>query len=185
VVDAVKIKIGNVVEFGGALWKVLDTQQTFTGKHGAYMQLKMKRLSDGHTETRRFSSSDNLERAFLEARTMEYLYADGTHYVFMDPDTGDQITVDGDDLRHVIPYLSYNARVNATFHEGHPIEVQLPASVVLEVTHTEPAVRGDTATTVTKPAQLETGLQVRVPGHVKTGDKVKVDTRTGEFLGRA
>ena len=184
-IDAVKIRTGQVILVDSQLWKVLNTQQTFTGKHGAYVQIKMKRLIDGHTETRRFSSSDNIETAFLEEKTMEYLYPDGDHHVFMDPKSAEQITLSAGDLEDVLKYVTYNSQVSITFHEGTPVGIELPTSVVLEVVHTEPAARGDTATAVTKPAELETGLTVKVPGHVKTGDRVKVDTRSGEFLGRA
>jgi elongation factor P len=182
---AVQIKKGNVINWRDALWKVVDTQQTFIGKKGAYIQMKLQNVSDGHVETNRFSSSEEVDRAFLTVRRLEYLYADGVSYVFMDPSTGDQVHVGGDVLEGVLPYLAYNAVAEVQFHESTPIAVELPASVVLEVTKADPAVRGDTATSVTKPAELETGLVVKVPGHVKKGDKVRVDTRTGEFLGRA
>jgi elongation factor P len=104
----------------------------------------------------------------------------------MDPASGDQVHIGADLLEDVIPFMAYNADVDVQFHEGKAISVELPTSVVLEVTHTDPAVKGDTATSVTKPATLETGHVInKVPGHVKTGDRIRVDTRTGEFLGRA
>ena len=116
---------------------------------------------------------------------MEYLYPDVGSYVFMDPKTGDQVHISEGLLRDVLPYLAYNAGVDVQLHEGRPVSVELPTSVVLEVTKTEPAVRGDTATTVTKPAELETGLVVKVPGHIKTGDKVRVATEDGSYVERA
>lgn len=182
---AVQIKRGNVIKWRDQLWKVVDTQQTFIGKKGAYFQMKLQNMGDGHVETERFASDQELEKAFLETRRMEYLYQDGTNYVFMDPRTGDQMDINERVLSDALPYLAYNAEAEVQLHEGRPLSVELPASVVLEVTHTEPAVRGDTATTVTKPAQVQTGLTVRVPGHIKIGDRIQVDTRTGEFLGRA
>ncbi len=184
-VRAVQIKRGNVIRWREALWRVTDTQQTFTGKRGAYIQMKLQNLDDGHVETNRFSSSDEVDRAFLEKRRMEYLYQDGTAYVFMDPQSGEQLHVGEDLLADALPYLTYNAGAELALHEGQPVAIEMPSSVVLEVARTDPAVRGDTATTVTKPAELETGLTVKVPGHIKTGDRVQVDTRTGEFLGRA
>ncbi len=182
---AVQIKRGNVIKWRDRLWRVVDIQQTFIGKKGAYQQMKLQNLDDGHIETERFSSGENVEKAFLETRRMQYLYQDGAGYVFMDPSSGDQIHISGGLLEGVLPYLAYNAEAEVQLHEGRPVSVELPASAVLEVVKTEPAVRGDTATTVTKPAEVETGLVVKVPGHVKTGDRIQVDTRTGEFLGRA
>lgn len=182
---AVRIKTGNVVRWRDELWKVLETQQTSVGKKGAYIQMKLQNLDDGHIETNRFASSDEVEKAFLESRRMEYLYEDGVGYVFMDPETGEQIHIGGDLLGDATRYLAYNTEVTVQFYEDRPINVELPPSVTLEVTGTEPAVRGDTATGVTKPAEVETGLVVKVPGHIKTGEKIQVDTRTGEFLGRA
>jgi elongation factor P len=117
---------------------------------------------------------------------MQYLYEDGVSYVFMDPASGYQVHIGGELLEDIIPFMAYNAMVDVQFHEDKAILVELPPSVVLEVTHTDPAVKGDTATSVTKPATLETGHVInKVPGHIKTGDRIRVDTRTGEFLGRA
>jgi len=185
VARAVQIRKGHVIKWRGELWKVTDTQQVFFGKRGAYHQMKLQNVNDGHVEQNRFASDEEVEKAFLETRKMEFLYQDGDSYVFMDPGNGEQVHIAEDVVKDQLPYISYNAQVDVSFHEGRALSVELPASVVLEVTHTEPAVKGDTATSVTKPAELETGLTVKVPGHVKIGDKVQVDTRTGEFLGRA
>ena len=180
-----QIKRGNVIKWRDQLWKVIDSQQTFVGKKGAYFQIKLQSIDGGRTVTERFSSTQQVEKAFLETRHMQYLYQDGSSYVFMDPGTGDQINIPEDALGEALPYLAYNAQVEVRLHEGKTVSVELPASVVLEVTRTEPAVRGDTATAVTKPAEVETGLSVKVPGHIKVGDRIQVDTRTGQFLGRA
>ncbi|MHC4481804.1 MAG: elongation factor P [Planctomycetota bacterium] len=180
-----QIKRGNVIKWRGQLWRVTETQQTFTGKRGAYFQMKLQSLDDGHVETERFNTSQEVEKAFVESRRMQYLYQDGPNYVFMNPDTGEQILIGEGILRDALSYLAYNAEVEVQLHEGRPVSLDMPASVALEVTKTEPAARGDTATAVTKPAETETGLVVKVPGHVKTGDRIQVDTRTGAFLGRA
>ncbi len=185
VVRAGQIKRGNVIKWRDQLWKVVDTQQTFVGKKGAYFQMKLQSMDGGRTVTERFNSGQQVEKAFLETRRVQYLYQDGSSYVFMDPGTGDQIHIPEDALGEALPYLAYNAQVEVRLHEGKTVSVELPASVVLEVTRTEPAVRGDTAATVTKPAEVETGLSVKVPGHIKVGDRIQVDTRTGQFLGRA
>jgi len=182
---AVDIRKGHVIQFRDALWLVLDTQVTYVGKRGAYTQVKMKNLQDRHIETQRFSTSDAVEKAFVESRQMIYLYRDADSYVFMDPGSGEQVSISEDLLEEAAPYLAYNAEAAVDLCDGRPVQVRLPASVVLEVTKTEPAVRGDTATGVTKPATVETGLVLKVPGHIRQGERIRVDTRTGEFLGRA
>jgi len=182
---AVEIRKGHVIEFRGGLWLVLDTQVTYVGKRGAYVQVKMRNLQDQHIETQRFSSSETVEKAFVESRQMVYLYQDGRDYVFMDPSSGEQLAIGEEMLEGIASYLAYNCEVAVELCDGRPVRVQLPASVVLEVTRAEPAVRGDTATGVTKPVELETGLVIKVPGYIQQGEKVRVDTRTGEFLGRA
>lgn len=182
---AIELRKGNVFEFRGALWRVLDTTHTRTGKGGGYVQIRMQNVMDRHVETERFSSSQTVEKAFVESRRMQYLYRDGQDYVFMNPKDGDQMNISPAMLDDAVSYLAYNLEVDVTFHEGSPVEVKLPPSVALEVVKTDPAVRGDTATDVTKPAKVETGLVVKVPGHVKVGDRISVDTRTGDFLGRA
>ncbi len=182
---ASQIRKGYVVKWKDKLWRVTDVQQTFVGKRGAYYQMKLTNLDDGHLELQRFSSDEEIEKAFLESHTMQYLYKEANSYVFMDAKGGEQISIDEDTLSDILPYLTYNGEVQVFLYEGKAVSVEVPASVVLEVTKTDPAVRGDTATTVNKPAELETGLVVKVPAHIKTGDRVQVDTRTGEFLGRA
>ncbi len=182
---AVQIRRGNVVKLRDELWRVTEIQQTFTGKRGAYYQMKLQNLEDGHVEMERFSADQEVEKAFLETRKMEYLYPDVGGYVFMDPKTGQQVHLSEDLLEEALPYLAYNGEADVQLYEGRPVGIEMPPSVVLEVTDTQPAVRGDTATGVTKPAEVETGLKVKVPGHIKNGDKIQVDTRTGEFLGRA
>jgi elongation factor P len=184
-IRAGEIRKGNVIEHKGALWFVLDTKITYSGKRGAYVQVKMQNIADRHIQTVRFSTSDSVEKVFLESKTMTYLYQSGTGYVFMDEATGDQVEMEEAVAADIAPYLAYNAGVEINFCRGQVVEAQLPASVVLEVSKTDPAVRGDTATNVTKPAEMETGLVVKVPGHIQTGEKIRVDTRSGEFLGRA
>jgi elongation factor P len=185
VARASHIKKGDLIRWHDDLWKVLGNEQVFSGKRGAYHQLKLQSVTDSHVEQNRFSSTDNLEEVSLEVRNMEYLYQDGSSYVFMDPQNGEQLHIAEGVVRDALPYLSYNTRIDIFFHEDKPVSIELPSTVVLEVVQTEPAMKGGTITAVTKPAELETGLVVKVPGHVKTGDKVQVDTRTGEFMGRA
>lgn len=184
-VEATKISKGQVIFHNDALWRVLESTPAHIGKKGRYMQIKMKRLDDGHIETNRFSSDDDIETAYIETRRLQYLYPDGQTYVFMDPQSGEQYHLGEDVVEDALPYMTYNTEVKVEFHEDRPLRVNLPPSVVLEVTQTEPAVKGNTATDVTKPATLETGKVVKVPGHIEKGAQVKVDTRTGEFQGKA
>ncbi|MFW5915205.1 MAG: elongation factor P [Planctomycetota bacterium] len=185
VIEAGSVRQGNVIKLDEDLWLVRDTREAHVGKKGAYTQIKMQNLRDNHTETKRFSTSDRVETAYVETKWMTYLYEDTAGHVFMEPETGQQVMIDREKLEDVLPYLAYNAEVEVDLHDGRPISVKLPTSVELEVTSTEPAVRGDTATNVTKPAEVETGCTVKVPGHIKEGEVIEVDTRTGEFLGRA
>ena len=184
VIEAGSVRNGNVIEYEDELWVVLDTQQTFVGKKGAYVQIKMKSLEDGHIGTQRFSTSDKVEKAYVESKRMTYLYEDTAGHVFMHPETGEQVTIGRDMLEDVLPYLAYNAEVEVEFHGDRALTVELPPSVVLEVTNTEPAVKGDTATNVTKPAYLENGYEIQVPLFLNEGDIVRIDTRTGEYSER-
>jgi len=163
VARASQIRKGSVIKWKDKLWRVTDVQQTFVGKRGAYYQMKLTNLDDGHLELQRFSSDEEIEKAFLESHAMQYLYKEGPTYVFMDPKAGEQINVDEAMLSDILPYLTYNGEVQVFLYEGKAVSVEVPASVTLQVVKTEPAVRGDTATTVNKPAELETGLVIKVP----------------------
>lgn len=184
IIEAGEVRKGHIIEFNDSLWRVLDTEEAFVGKRGKYTQVKMKNLDDGHINTQRFSTSDRVEKAFVDTKRLTFLYEDIGGYVFMDPETGRQSHVDQDLFGELRDFLTYNMEVDIDFYQDKPVGVQMPASVVLEVTKAEPAVKGNTATSVTKPAELETGVTIKVPGHISKGDKVKVDTRTREFLGR-
>ena len=183
--NATDIRRGMVLNFEGDLFIVHDFTHITPGKGNAVVQTKLKNLKSGTIISRRFRSVANIDVVFLETKTMEYLYQDGSNYCFMDTETYDQIMFSNDVVGDVMPYLAPNAQVQVTFHEGQPVGVEIPAAVVLEVTQTEPGVKGNTVTNVFKPATLETGLDVKVPMFIDIGDKVKVDTRTGEFLERA
>ncbi|MBN2492716.1 MAG: elongation factor P, partial [Planctomycetes bacterium] len=166
------------------LWIVVETQHVKLSKGGGAMQTKLKNLARGDHISVRFRSSDKVEPVFLERRDCEYLYPEGEGFVFMDSGNFEQHTLHGDLVGDWMKFVRHNANVNITFHEGRPIAVVLPASVALQVTETEPGVRGDTVSNVFKPATLETGLAVKVPNHIKVGDVVKVSTESGEFLER-
>lgn len=183
--NATDLRRGSVIKVDGELCVVTGFQHVTPGKGQALMQTKIKNLRTGSITQRRFRSTDKVEDVFLDTKVMEYLYQDGSGYVFMDAKTYDQLTLGEDAVGEVMGYIPPNQQVKVTFHEGSPLSVDLPASVVLEVTETDPGEKGNTVTNVSKSATLETGMVVKVPLFVNQGEKIKVDTRTGEFMERA
>ena len=183
--NATDIRKGAVLNIDGELFVVTDFQHITPGKGQALMQTKLKSITAGNTINKRFRSTDRVEAATLETRVMEYLYQDGDSYVFMDVNTYDQVHLSEDLVGEQMVFVPPNQQVRVKFHEGNPFAVDLPASVVLEVTQTDPGHKGNSATNVFKPATLETGLVVKVPLFLSQGEKIKIDTRTGEFLERA
>ena len=184
-ISAFEARIGNLMEYQGKLWRVLKKNHVKPGKGGAFVQLEMKCISDGTKLNERFRSEDKMEKAHVEPRNMQYLYMDGSNYVFMDNETYEQMSMTAEDLEAEAPYLLPNTDVQINFHNESPIGVELPASVILEVVETEGVVKGQTASGSGKPAVLETGHKVTVPTFVSVGEKVKVNTDTGEYMERA
>lgn len=184
-ISAFEVRPGNLLEHNGKLWRVLKKTHVKPGKGGAFVQLEMKEISQGTKLNERFRSEDKVEKAHVEARDMQYLYLDGDNYVFMDSSSYEQIGIAAEDLEEQIKYLLPNTEVIVTFHNESPIGLDLPANVVLEVTETDAAIKGQTASGSGKPATLETGLVVTVPTFIEAGDKVKVNTDTGEYVERA
>lgn len=183
-INATEIKRGTVLKVDGELFTVMDFQHITPGNWRGMVQAKIKSLKQGNVIQKRFRSTDKLEDVFLEHRAMEYLYPDGDNYCFMDTETLEQIFIQGDAIEAEIPYIALNKQAKISFYEGKPIAVELPASVALTVEETDPGVKGDTVTNVFKPATLETGLVVKVPLFINQGERIKVDTRTGEFISR-
>lgn len=183
--NATDIRRGSVIKVDGELCVVADFQHITPGKGQALIQTKIKNLRTGSITQRRFRSTDKVEDVFLDTKVMEYLYQDGSAYVFMDVKTYDQLSLGEDVVGEVMGYIPPNLQVKVTFHEGRAISVDLPSSVALEVVETDPGEKGNSVTNVFKAATLETGLVIKVPLFVNQGEKVKVDTRTGEFLERA
>ena len=181
-INATELKKGMVIQQD--LFIITDTQHITPGNKRGILQAKIKHLTQGHTLQRRFRSTDRLEQAFLESRTYEYLYEEKPAYVFMDVKSFEQLRLDEDAVGESMPYISHNSKVQITFHEGSPISIDLPASVVLKIVETDPGVKGNTVSNVFKPATLETGLVIKVPLHITEETLVKVDTRTGEFIER-
>ena len=184
-ISAFEVRIGNLIEFNNKLWRVLKKSHVKPGKGGAFVQLEMKEISMGTKLNERFRSEDKLEKAHVEPRKMQYLYADGEAFIFMDNETYEQLTIDSDDLGDQSGFLVANIEVQINFHNDTPIGLELPTNVVLEVVDTEAVVKGQTASGSGKPAKLETGLRVTVPTFVNIGDKVRVNTDTGNYVERA
>jgi elongation factor P len=172
------------LDLDGVLWNVVEFQHVKPGKGGAFVRTKLKNLKTGQVVDRTFNAGTRVDVAMVEKREMSYLYADGTDYVFMDTQTYDQIHVPGEIVADMRSYLLENMTANVQLHDGIPLSIELPASVELVIKHTDPGVQGDRSTGGTKPATLETGAEIQVPLFVSTGEKVKVDTRDGRYLGR-
>lgn len=178
------IRKGNVIILDGELYMCTEAVHRTPGNLRALVQVKLKSLSNGVIHQRKLSSTERVDFAFLDKRTCEYLYKDGSNYVFMDQENYEQYFLSEDTVGEEMAFIVENGKVSVTFHEQTPISIDLPGSVELVVQHTEPGLKGDSVSNVFKPATLETGLEIKVPNHVNIGDKVKVSTQTKEFQGR-
>jgi elongation factor P len=178
------IRNGVVLNMDGQLWAVTDFQHVKPGKGGAFVRTKLKNVVTGKTVDRTFNAGAKIETENVDRQDFQYLYADGDSYVFMDVSDFDQLTVSDVVVGEASNFLLENQNVTIALHNGNPLYVELPASVVLEITYTEPGLQGDRSTGGTKPATVETGFQIQVPLFLEQGTKVKVDTRTGDYLGR-
>ena len=183
---ATEIRAGNLIEWDKRVWRVLKSYHVHVGgRGGAFMQVEMKDIEVGTKTNQRFRTDEKIERAYVEAREMQYLYQEGSNYVFMDKDTFEQLTLSAEELEGQTGYLLPNTDVQINFHNERPIGIQLPTSVVLEVVETEPGIKNATATTSFKPAKLETGITVQVPPFVSAGEKIRVSTDDGSYIERA
>ncbi|MFV0430530.1 MAG: elongation factor P [Arachnia sp.] len=178
------LKNGMVLDLDGQLWQVLWFQHHKPGKGNTVVRTKIKHVLTGKIVDRTFNSDTKVDTATVDRREMQYLYLDGDDYVFMDNTTFDQLHVPGDVVGEAKDFLLENQNATVATHEGSVLFIELPASVELVVTYTEPGLQGDRSTGGTKPAELETGRQIQVPLFITTGEKVKVDTRDGSYLGR-
>lgn len=178
------IKNGSVLNLDGNLWTIIDFQHVKPGKGGAFVRTKMKNVMSGKVVDKTFNAGTKVEFETVDRREMQYLYNDGTDFIFMDPDTFDQIPVTPQIMGDAKDFLLENSNAMIGSHDGSPIFIELPASVVIEVTYTEPGLQGDRSSGGTKPATLETGREIQVPLFLEAGTKVKVNTGTGEYLGR-
>lgn len=179
------LKNGMVLNLDNELWSVVEFQHVKPGKGPAFVRTTLKHVLSGKVVDKTFNAGTKVETANVDKRSMQYLYADGPDFVFMDLDTYDQIHVLGETVGDNANYLLPEAEVIVAVHEGVPLYIELPTSVMVEVTYTEPGLQGDRSTGGTKPATIETGATVQVPLFITTGEKIKVDTRDGRYLGRS
>ena len=178
------IRNGVVLNMDGGLWTVIEFQHVKPGKGGAFVRTKVKNVRTGKTVDRTFNAGAKIEVETVDRSDFQYLYKDGDGFVFMNTSDYDQITLSEEQVGDSPNFMLENQDVTIALHNGEPLYVELPASVVLEITHTEPGLQGDRSPGGTKPATVETGYQIQVPLFLEQGTKVKVDTRTGDYLGR-
>jgi len=179
------LKNGMTLVVKGQLHQLVQFQHIKPGKGHAFVRTKLRNLATGATVEHTFRAKQPVEQAIVEKRPLEYLYRDGSHYYLMDPETYDQIPVSPERFQGKEQFLKENTELLVTFHGTDILDIALPDSVVLEVVDAPPGVKGDTASGVTKPVKLETGAIVQVPLFVNQGEKVRVDTRSGQYLERA
>jgi elongation factor P len=179
------IRPGNVLEHKGKLWTVTKTQHVKPGKGGAFMQVEMKDVRSGTKLNERFRSSEVVERVRLDQKDFQFLFSDGDQHTFMDQDSYEQITVSGDLIGDPVVFLTDGMKVIMEMHEGEPLGVQLPESVICTITETEAVVKGQTAASSYKPATLDNGVRIMVPPFIESGEKVVVNTAEAAYVERA
>ena len=183
-IQAGDFRKGITIEIEGAIYTIIDFQHVKPGKGAAFVRAKIKNLKSGAIKEETFNPSEKFPKAHIETKEMQYLYSDGELYHFMDTATYDQIALNSSQVEEAIKFLKENDSATMKFHEGKAFQVDPPNFVELSIVHTEPGVKGDTATGSTKPAEVETGAIVQVPLFVNIGDVIKIDTRTGDYLSR-
>jgi elongation factor P len=183
-IPATQLRVGMIIALKGDLFRVTYMHHLTPGNKRGLIQTKLKNLKTGSHIDQRFRSDDTIEKATLEEREMEYLYNSGSHYIFMDTETYEQISLDADMLDDALYYLPPNQRVSVEFYEGVPVGIELPPTVNLKVISTEPGLKKATATASTKPATLETGLVIQVPHFIEPNEVITVNTSDGEYVER-
>ena len=178
------LKNGMTLDLDDGLFDVVEFQHVKPGKGGAFVRTTLKNARTGAVVDRTYRADEKLEQAIIDKREMQYLYKEGSDFVFMDTQSYDQIHVPADTVGEGAKFMLENQDTVVAIHEGTPLYVELPASVELTISYTEPGMQGDRSTGGTKPATLETGFEIGVPLFITTGEKIKVDTRSGEYLGR-
>ena len=184
-VTAGDFKKGLTVEWENGIWTIVDFQHVKPGKGAAFVRTKIKNIITGAVIERSFNPTDKMPKAIIETKEMQYLYNDGDLYYFMDTETYEQLGLAKEQVEDSIMFMKENTNATVRFYKGAPFSVEAPFFVELEVIHTEPGFKGDTATNNFKPATTETGFEIQVPLFINIGDVIKIDTRTGEYLSRA
>jgi elongation factor P len=179
------LKNGMTLNLDGQLWTVLEFQHVKPGKGGAFVRTKLKNVLSGKVVDKTFNAGTKVDVASVDKREMQYLYREGDDFIFMDTETYDQPHIPGNTVGDAADYLLPEQNAVIAFNDGTPLYIELPAAVVLQVTDTEPGLQGDRSTGGTKPATVETGAVIQVPLFITTGEKIKVDTRSGDYLSRA
>ncbi|MCE0539967.1 elongation factor P [Kineosporia rhizophila] len=179
-----ELKNGMVLNLDKQLWSVVEFQHVKPGKGPAFVRTKLKHVLSGKVVDKTFNAGTKVETANVDKRDMQYLYKDGEDFVFMDSETYDQLHVSATTVGDAANFMLESTEAIVATHDGTPLYVELPTSVVLEITYTEPGLQGDRSTGGTKPATLETGYEIQVPLFIENNTKVKVDTRSGDYLGR-
>ncbi|KFZ41092.1 elongation factor P [Thermoactinomyces vulgaris] len=178
-------RTGLTIELDNDVWQVMEFQHVKPGKGAAFVRSKLRNLRNGNIQERTFRAGEKVPRAMVETREMQYLYESGGEYTFMDSETYEQITLPKERLEYELNFLQENMNIQIMVYKGETIGIQLPNTVELEVVETEPGIKGDTATGGSKPAKLSTGFTVQVPLFINEGDRLIIDTRSGEYVSRA
>lgn len=184
-ISVTDLRNGTKVEIDGGLWECLDYQHQKIGRGGAKVVAKFRNLETGSIVERTFNSGEKLQDVFIDYRTMQFLYKDGNSYTFMDTETYEQPMLDESQVGDAARWLKENTEVTVDYYQGKPLKVTLPNIVELKVVETDPGMKGDTVSGGSKPAKLETGASVQVPLFINEGETLRIDTRSGEYLGRA
>ena len=179
------IKSGLTILVDDEVYLVIETQHVKPGKGAAFVRAKLRNLRNSSIQEKTFRGDEKIGAAFVEERKLQYLYSSGTIYHFMDQDNFEEITIGEDNLGDKKKFLKDNLEVMGYFYKNETLNINLPNFIEFKIVHTEPGIKGDTAKSGTKPAQIETGATIQVPLFIDTGDKIKVDTRTGEYIERA
>ena len=184
-INASDFRNGVTLEMDNGIWTIVSFLHVKPGKGAAFVRTKLKNIVTGAVIERTFNPTDKFPKAMIETKEMQYLYADGDMYYFMDTETYDQLALTHEQVADAIPFVKENTNVTVRFFKGSPFSVEAPNFVTLQVTDTEPGFKGDTASNTYKPATLETGYSLQVPLFINTGDMIRIDTRTGEYMERA
>lgn len=180
-----EFRTGLTIEFDGDIWRVMDFQHVKPGKGAAFVRSKLRNLRTGNVNEKTFRAGEKVEKAQIDNRRMQYLYANGDEHVFMDNESYEQLELSSAQLEYELKFLKENMEVHIISYKGEVLGVELPSTVTLEVAETEPGIKGDTASGGSKPAKMETGLVVQVPFFVNQGDQLIINTEEGEYVSRA